>query len=101
VPHAAPQSLNLARNTLASLPTEIGGLKGLTQLDVSRNNLKTVPAQLCQLTGLKVRASTRLAQFAVAAVVDLRRPPQDDRPCLMVNHPETTPCNSACCRRSI
>lgn len=55
------QSLVMARNSLASVPPELGGLTALTELDLSGNQLRALPRTLGRLTGLQVRASAARA----------------------------------------
>jgi Leucine-rich repeat (LRR) protein len=52
---AAPQVLNMARNSLTALPPEISCLSSLTELDVGRNQLAALPPSLCSLSQLQVR----------------------------------------------
>ena len=44
--------LDLAYNTITSLPTELGALTGLEYLNLRSNDLTSVPAELGALTGL-------------------------------------------------
>jgi Leucine-rich repeat (LRR) protein len=46
-------TLNLSRNELAALPTEVVGYKSLTWLDVSHNRLTELPAKLAALERLR------------------------------------------------
>jgi WD40 repeat protein/Leucine-rich repeat (LRR) protein len=54
--------LNLRGNSLAALPPEIGGLTGLTTLDVGQNRLTTLPPEIGQLGNL---ASLNLEENAL------------------------------------
>jgi len=44
---------HLFKNGLTSLPSEIGNLTSLTELDLSNNKLATVPPELGNLTSLE------------------------------------------------
>jgi hypothetical protein len=76
---AAPQVLNMARNSLIALPPEVSCLTNLTELDVGRNQLTALPATLCSLSQLQVRmqhlmAAAPAAAEAAAAVLELLPP---------------------------
>lgn len=49
---ASLRTLNLAHNTLSSLPIGVGRLKKLQELNVARNVLLHLPSQLCELREL-------------------------------------------------
>ena len=44
----------MSRNTLTSLPAEIGDLAALRELDASYNHMRALPPKICDLTGLEV-----------------------------------------------
>jgi internalin A len=46
------KKLDLSKNQLTSLPTEIGELKDLTELYLSRNQLTSLPAEIAELKNL-------------------------------------------------
>ena len=52
-------NLNVAGNSLAQLPTEIGSLQNLRLLGLKGNHLATLPTQIGQLTALEALVTDR------------------------------------------